>query len=218
MTDKHLPSLLERHWAESALAIGAVIIAAVSLWVAYDANRTNRELVASESWPFMQVSESDSALGTSLGTMNLVFWNEGIGPAKLETFELFWNGKPQRSPWQLLRTCCSAPVGAAGDSAALAGLYSGIASTSTTRGLVVRPGVSYSFLSYRRNAEDAASWDTLRTHLGDLSFRYCYCSVFEQCWLYSVHFGVEQNLTPPRVNSCPHPAVTYDNWRGHLAG
>ena len=26
-----LPSLLERHWAESALAIGAVVIAAVSM-------------------------------------------------------------------------------------------------------------------------------------------------------------------------------------------
>jgi hypothetical protein len=31
MSQKGLPSLLDRHWAESALAIGAVIIAAVSL-------------------------------------------------------------------------------------------------------------------------------------------------------------------------------------------
>ena len=54
---KGLPSLLERHWAESALAIGAVIIAAVSLWVAFDAERTNRELVASASWPFVQFSQ-----------------------------------------------------------------------------------------------------------------------------------------------------------------
>jgi len=58
MSEKGLPSLLDRHWAESALAIGAVVIAAVSLWVAYDTERTNRELVASErqlvaanSWP-----------------------------------------------------------------------------------------------------------------------------------------------------------------------
>jgi hypothetical protein len=27
MSDKGLPSLLERHWAESALAIGAVVLA-----------------------------------------------------------------------------------------------------------------------------------------------------------------------------------------------
>ncbi|MGA7539298.1 MAG: hypothetical protein WBW93_11110, partial [Steroidobacteraceae bacterium] len=37
MSEKGVPSLLERHWAESALAIGAVIIAAVSLWVAVTA-------------------------------------------------------------------------------------------------------------------------------------------------------------------------------------
>jgi hypothetical protein len=49
MSEKGLPSLLDRHWAESALAIGAVIIAAVSLWVAFDSERTNRELVASAS-------------------------------------------------------------------------------------------------------------------------------------------------------------------------
>jgi hypothetical protein len=36
MPKKGLPPLLERHWAESVLAIGAVVIAAVSLWVGYD--------------------------------------------------------------------------------------------------------------------------------------------------------------------------------------
>jgi hypothetical protein len=49
MSGKGLPSLLERHWAESALAIGAVVIAAASLWVAVDTERANRELVASFS-------------------------------------------------------------------------------------------------------------------------------------------------------------------------
>lgn len=31
MSNESLPSLFERHWAESALAIGAVVVAAVSL-------------------------------------------------------------------------------------------------------------------------------------------------------------------------------------------
>jgi hypothetical protein len=48
MPQNGLSSLLERHWAESALAIGAIVIAAASLWVAYDTERTNRQLVISE--------------------------------------------------------------------------------------------------------------------------------------------------------------------------
>lgn len=209
MSDKQLPSLLERHWAESALAIGAVVIAAASLWVAYDANLTNRELVTSESWPIVQVYRTNNG---SSGTMSLVLANEGIGPAKLETFQLFWNGKAVRSPHQLLRTCCSAPGGTVDDPGALKALYSGISSTSSTIGFVIRPGATTSFLTYDRNGEDSAGWNTLASHLNDLSFRYCYCSVFNQCWLYSAHFGTEQNLTPPRVSGCPHPAVTYNNF------
>lgn len=46
MSNKPLPSLFDRHWAESALAIGAVVIAAVSLWIAVDSERTNRQIVA----------------------------------------------------------------------------------------------------------------------------------------------------------------------------
>ncbi len=214
MSDKRLPSLLERHWAESALAIGAIVIAAASLWVAYDANLTNRELVASESWPFLLVYENDAAAGPP--TMSLEVANEGIGPAKLESFQLFWNGKPQRSPWQLLRSCCGTALGAAGDPKAHAALYGGIGGTSTTRGFVIRPGVIFTFLSYQQTPADAPDWTYLKTHLSDLSFRYCYCSVFNQCWLSSIdfkHFGAERSLNPPEVSVCPRPAVSYNNHR-----
>jgi hypothetical protein len=66
MSEKGLPSLLDRHWAESALAIGAVIIAAVSLWVAFDSERTNHELVASASWPFVELTSAEPATGPHL--------------------------------------------------------------------------------------------------------------------------------------------------------
>ncbi len=214
MSDRGLPSLLERHWAESALAIGAVVIAAASLWIAYDANRTNRQLVASESWPFLLVYENDATAGPP--TMSLEVANEGIGPAKLESFQLFWHGKPQRSPWELLRTCCSAAMGATTDSRALDTLYSGISSTSTTRGFVIRPGIVFPFLAYQQNAGDAAAWKYFKSHLSALSFRYCYCSVFNQCWLSSLdfrHFGGQRSMNPPEVDACPRPAVGYDNHR-----
>lgn len=207
---KHLPSLLDRHWAESALAIGAVIIAAVSLWVAVDTERTNRELVASASWPFVQFYDSRSDADPPVLTFLLS--NAGIGPAKLESFELFWNGRPQRSPWQLLQSCC-VRAGTAGQPPSPAALQrlSGL-DTHSDQGVVLRAGDRIPFLILTRDAGNAALWDALAAQFtGKLSVRYCYCSAFDQCWVNSALLGARRDLNPRKVAACPRPEVAYDN-------
>lgn len=213
MSEKGLPPLLDRHWAESALAIGAVIIAAVSLWMAYDTERTNRELVASQSWPYIQLYESDAS-DPGERVMSLVITNNGIGPAKLESFELFWKGEPQRNPFHLLQACCAQAQSGAGQPVDLATLRRDVAiSTSADEGIVVRAGQTIPFLQVLRNAKDAGVWDAL--HDGflarNISVRYCYCSAFDECWLASQQFGEVHQMNPPRVRSCPLPKVPYDN-------
>ena len=214
MSQNGLPSLLERHWAESALAIGAVIIAGVSLWVAFDAQRTNRELVSSQSWPYVEAYESDSSDDPPV--MKLIIANDGIGPAKLETFELFWQGKPQRSPWALLATCCAQPDRGSGQPMDPAALQRDPdLGTSSDEGVVLRAGESIQFLSLRRGAGSAGVWDALRSKLrGNVSLRYCYCSAFDECWLASQQFGHRRNMNPPEVRACPRPDVPYDNLGG----
>jgi hypothetical protein len=204
MSENGLPSLLERHWAESALAIGAIIIAAVSLWVAFDTERTNRELVASQrqlvaanSWPFVQISENDHDPGGGPG-ITLMLMNQGIGPAKLETFELFWKGKPQRGPEEFLSACCGLPAGT--DVPIM---------ISSTHSMVLRAGGILNFIALTSTADGAASVSALRSGLHDLSFRYCYCSVFDECWLVNRSFGKPADLSPGPVKVCPVPAVPY---------
>jgi len=210
MSQNGLPSLLDRHWAESALAIGAIVIAAVSLWVAFDTEQTNRELVASErqlvsanSWPFMQIGENDTDLQGKEG-ITLLYMNQGIGPAKLESFELFWKGKPQRGPEELLRACCQVP----GASTAWMNTSLGM---SSTYGLVLRPGQALNFIFMTRTAETAASIDALRSGRRNLSFRFCYCSVFDECWAGERQFGKTADFHPARVQACPVPAVPYSH-------
>jgi hypothetical protein len=208
MSQSGLPSLLDRHWAESALAIGAIVIAAVSLWVAFDGARTNRELVASErqlvsanSWPFMEIGENDSTADGKDG-LTLLYMNQGIGPAKLETFELFWKGKPQNGAEQLLRSCCQTP-GASMDS------LTNNLGISSTYGLVLRPGQALNFISMERTAANAAALSALRSGMRNLSFRFCYCSVFDECWVSGRQFGKPADFQPPQVRTCPVPAVRY---------
>lgn len=215
MSEKGLPSLLDRHWAESALAIGAVIIAAVSLWVAFDSERTNRELVASASWPFVELVSGESI--TDPRMVHLDIANDGIGPAKLESFELFWQGKPERSPWQLLHDCCAQGETSAGQPGSIQALRADYADlkTASDQGIVLRAGETIQFLAYIRNSDDSPIWDAFESRLvHDLSIRYCYCSAFNDCWVINARLGTQRDLNPPRVRACLRPQVPYDNTPG----
>ena len=213
MSQNGLPSLLDRHWAESALAVGAVIIAGVSLWVAFDSERTNRELVASQSWPFIEVYENDTQDNPRI--MRLVVNNDGIGPAKLESFELFWKGKPQRNPWELLTSCCTPAQRDSGPPANYAALQNIDLETDSDEGIVMRAGESLPILVLTRRAGTTDIWDALHSRLrGNLSLRYCYCSAFDECWLATQLFGHPMSMNPPHVRACPRPRVTYNNIGG----
>jgi len=216
MSQNGLPSLLDRHWAESALAIGAIVIAGVSLWVAFDTEQTNRELVVSErqlvganSWPFIEVGENDQTLGGGPG-LSLIIMNNGIGPAKIETFELSWRGKPQHGPRDFLRNCCL-QSGQSRTEAVTRTQIESILGVSSPSGVVMRAGQERPFLFLSRTKDDAAIVDALRTGLRNISIRYCYCSVFDECWRVTSDFGRRTSLSPPRVQACPEPAVRYSN-------
>ncbi|HEY1890639.1 MAG TPA: hypothetical protein VGG63_09535 [Steroidobacteraceae bacterium] len=213
MSGSGLPSLLDRHWAESVLAIGAVIIAAVSLWVGFDSERTNRELVASASWPFVGFYSSGSESDQS-AVLTFQLTNQGIGPAKLESFELFWRGRAQHSPWELLQNCCARGETAGQPGSMQALIHDPGLLAESDEGIVVRAGETIPILTYTRTAANAQIWNAFSSQfVGNLSARYCYCSVFNECWLISARFGTQRDLNPPRVRACPRPEVRYDNIR-----
>lgn len=206
MPDKGLPSLLERHWAESALAIGAVIIAAVSLWVAYDTERTNRQLVVSErqlvtenAWPFVEEGYSTSVLGgqslTPKRLERVIVTNAGVGPAKLETFEMSWQGSTYPTWPALARACC----GYARPTDPKDGI-----DTSSIGGSVLRPGQELPILYYPWTPANADTWQKLHNVVPSVHFRICYCSVFDQCWLTN-----GQSLHPKPTAVCPVSKVPY---------
>ncbi len=202
MADSKLPSLFNRHWAESALAIGAVVIAAVSLWVGYDTMQTNRQLVAAASWPFLKISESDiTPSGRSQLTLMAV--NAGIGPAKIESVELRWHGKAYRSSLELLRACCSLPRNPAQAHVSYI--------IGTLNHTVVRAGQTVNLLRVPNPAQDPAVWSPFHAILlpskpdDGLKFRICYCSAFNECWITN-----GRRLNPPRVKACPVPKVPFE--------
>jgi hypothetical protein len=186
----------ERHWTELVLSIVAMATAVISLWIAIGTERTNRQLVTEASWPFLQLYTSTRAAGR--GMISLSMKNFGVGPAKIETFEMFWNGKPYRTSLDLLKDCCGYKV----NDRALG--------TSEIAGTVLRAGDSVPIIRYGLAPNNSATWHALDNGRFKLGYRVCYCSVFDECWLTrEQQLGGAQTLNPPRVKKCPQPAVAY---------
>lgn len=199
MPDKSLPSLFERHWAESALAIGAIVIAAFSLWVAVDTERTNHQMVAAASWPMLQESVSDATYsGQHLLTVKVT--NSGIGPAKVGSVQVSWHGKFYRSALGLLHACCGLSPRDGSPSALI---------TSTLFRRVMRAGQTVTLIYYPYPAKDPGPWrkfqSIIESRTQQPKFTICYCSAFNQCWVTDGH-----RLNPQRVASCPTPKVVYE--------
>jgi hypothetical protein len=188
-----------RHWIEYAATLGALIVSVISLWVAIATEKANQKMVdanyrmvAAASWPFLQVHSGNIREGKPGITLSLE--NAGVGPAKIQSFEVFWHGKSYRTSWALMRACCATP-----------GLTTWRQSTQPVSGMVMRAGEVWSFLSLDPTPETEAMWtafDKVRLH--ELSYRACYCSVFDECWVSDL-----TKLHAQRVKACPTPATPY---------
>lgn len=181
------------------LALSAIFISAVSLVVAIQNSIIQRELVAGSTWPFVQRSlnatlndSGDSGLGVS---------NDGVGPAKIRSVELFFDGKPVGSPRELLQRCC----GLRTDIPYRQQMPDGY-SVSIADNTVLRAGETNTMLRIRASAPEIRQ--RFEAALTRISFRGCYCSVLEQCWT--------SDLSTTKVKSiaaCPAPEFPFDPLR-----
>jgi len=178
------------------LAISAVFISGVSLYVAIEHGKTERDLVAANSWPFLHQTLSDPV--DPDGDMTFGYMNAGVGPAKVKSFEVLYDGAPVSSVRDLLQRCC----GLSAEDAAkpIKGL-----SHDVTVERVLRPGEVATIVTLNRREADPRLVSRYHDAMLHLSFRGCYCSVFDECWTTTL-LGTE--ATP--VKTCPKPATPFE--------
>ena|SRR5580693_1742983 len=181
------------------IALSAIFISAVSLVVAIEHGRTERDLVAANSWPFLRPildsgsnDRSDITIGVS---------NGGVGPAKLKTLELFYDGAPLSSARDLLRRCC----GLSPDPATAGRQLPRTFSWSLVDDSVIRPGEETPVIQVHRPPGAMEIPDRLSASLLGISFRACYCSVFDECWV----SDLRSTRTRP-VRQCDAPAHPFN--------
>lgn len=176
------------------IALSAIFISAVSLAVAIEHGRTERDLVAANSWPFLRSildSGYDSGRDTTIGVSN-----GGVGPAKLKSLEVFYDGRPVASARELLRRCCGLSSDPQVEGRQLPANFV----WSLVDDSVLRPGEEDPVVRIHHSVDAPQIPQRLSQSLLRIGFRACYCSVFDQCWVSNL-----RSTSARRVRRCEPP-------------
>lgn len=176
-----------RPWLDLLLGISAVAISFISLFLAIANGRAMERLVQSNSWPFVQVGSSN--VDTD-GTPHVRFdiANKGVGPARIESLEVTYDGAPMHNPRALLNSLLGRVTVPSHPLIILSSVvHNVLAAKEHITFFDVKPG--------ELSAEDYAAIDA---GLKKLEFAACYCSVFDECWMTD-----SRKTQPAKVRQCP---------------
>jgi hypothetical protein len=187
-------------WLDLTLALSAMFVSIVSLAVAVHHGNAMDRLVAANSWPFL-LYDTDNQDPQGQRRIALKVENVGVGPARIQTFEVWWQGEPVATAPELLRRCCmkdaKPPIGPSEASS----LQFSIGQITSR---VLRAGDAEAFLTLKLEESNADIWHRLNVARMQLKMRACYCSVFDECW----QTDLEQT-SAKQVRSCPAAKVPF---------
>lgn len=188
-----------RHWLESSVGACAILISAVSLYVAINANRTQERMLAASVWPSLLFATSNASTeGEPQISFDLL--NRGIGPARMRWAELRYAGAPVRDVGDLLARCCGTKLRETEGQR-----YPVV--TSGVQNRVIGIGEAIPMLRMPRVEATARAWEALDRERHRIELHACYCSVLDDCWLYD-----SNRADPEPVAQCPAPGKVL--WQG----
>jgi hypothetical protein len=179
---------------QTLLSLVGVFVGAVALYAALTESRAVREQTAAAVWPYLQSMMSDH-VGDSEAHFELLFANVGVGPARMQSMLLEVDGEAVHR-WQDLvdRFTAAGDAGDAGDEDTPAPEF-GRASITYR---VIAPGDTLSVFS--TVDRDLAAALQSGVYSGRAKLAYCYCSIFDDCWLQDTGSPVAR---PVSVPACP---------------
>ena len=192
-----------RHWVDMAMGASAIIISIVSLFLALEDGNAMKQLVQANSWPYV-APEFSTQTEDGAARFKMYLINKGVGPAKVETLEVFFDGKPQLGPRHLI----AAMIGPDGMN------HAHKLATSDIVGSVLSTRETVDFLSAMPETFAPEQNEQMRAAVSKLDIRVCYCSVFDECWLIG---GPGASAKPKLVKVCERPKVPYENGSLDLA-
>lgn len=168
---------------QTVLSVVGVFIAIVALYAALTESAAVRQQTAAAVWPFVQFSVEDYDTGDAAG-FSMSFRNTGVGPARMQDVRLTIDGEAIRD-WR---------------------------HAASRMGVSPAGPISRNFISDRVLSPDETV-KIINTTEPDLARKlqevianpenfitYCYCSIFEQCWLADSRLDMQN---PKSLAECP---------------
>lgn len=155
--------------ADLILALLAILLSCVSVFIAVRHGETMERLVQANSWPNLSIGSSNQD-DAHQRVITFDVQNTGVGPARIDSVEVFYEGKAYPGPTELLRACCGAGPRINFSTSALRDEV--LPARDTIHPLAVTPG---------NMGEDV--WSRLNSERFKMAMRICYCSVFEECYV-----------------------------------
>ncbi len=168
---------------QTVLSVVGVFIAVLALYAALTESEAVRQQTAAAVWPFVQISVEDFDTGEDAG-FTLSFTNAGVGPALVRSLRVIVDGEPMLDVAHIVAHL----GGVLDDQVGRSFVSDRVLSPDETVNLisVTEPGLARRFQSAIANPENSVT--------------YCYCSIFEDCWLADSR---QQALRPESVDVCP---------------
>lgn len=189
-------------WLDKILPFSALAISVISIAVAVhhgeimnEMAKANQRAAAASVWPSLIL---DTGRDFKNKVLYLKLTNSGIGPARIESFQLFFNNKPMSDIGMLIKECCSDKFPKT--------KFSIATTNSTVAPNTIGPKDVTTVFEWTSQPETNAAWLKLSqiAPSGKIQMRACYCSVFDQCW--ETNF---QTSRPKPVAACPANAVQF---------
>lgn len=168
---------------QTVLSVAGVFIAVVALYAALTESAAVRQQTAAAVWPFVQFSIQDSDTGEAAEIV-ITFTNTGVGPARMRAMKLVMNGKPV-SDW-----------------ADAVARQDGKITDRVSRNFVANRVLSPDEKVDAFSTHDPALARKLLASIArpDTYVAFCYCSIFDECWLADSRKDLQN---PETVEACP---------------
>jgi hypothetical protein len=144
---------------DAAAAIIASLVGLLALVVAGYTAHIQRQQVSAQVWPYLMMASSDMS-------SEYMWLNKGVGPAQVESVEVFVNGKSQHD-WRAVMATLRLEKPGYGQ--------------STLNGNVVSAGEKVDWLQFG-NRDDFQAFRTAARQ-AKFGVKLCYCSTLGDCWV-----------------------------------
>lgn len=187
---------------EFAVAIAALITSVTSIWLSLSQGDEMARLVQAQSWPYLEYVSSNTG-ENGAPEIDIMVRNAGVGPAKVESFSISYDGKPVRG-WAALIGACCVPKDMRPEAPNLPALTDNRMISGKLISRVLRASDSLTLLHLAKTDANAPLWTQLDDARFKLQFSICYCSVFDECWISDL-----RSTTQHPVKTCPVDPVPY---------